>query len=252
MISRDSGRGTRGSGERPRFWGPASRHWRLRISAALSWLLAWTFLGAAQKPPSGGNSPNLRITIWVHDYARVKPSTLARAEREATRILGEAEVNLLWQSYSPPPGGPGAVPASQAASDATLIRVIFVEPSKAYALTHPEETLGITPMSREGERDTLVEVFLDRVRYQADYSGLSVGVLLGHAIAHELGHVLLRTSGHVSTGIMRAGWTPEDLRLADSGLLIFTSRQAELIRNEVRERAKEQAATEVATGTHSQ
>lgn len=43
---------------------------------ALSCVLAWNSLGAAQKPLASETLPNLRITIWVHDYAHTKPSTL--------------------------------------------------------------------------------------------------------------------------------------------------------------------------------
>ena len=35
--------------------------------------------------------------------------------------------------------------------------------------------------------------------------------LRGH-IAHELGHLLLRTTHHGPTGLMRDNWTPESIR----------------------------------------
>ncbi len=251
MKSRDSGSGLRGSGEWSRFGRLHTRYSGLRVLIILGWLLTWNSSGSAQKAPAGEALPNQRITIWVHDYARTKPGTLARAEKEAARIFGEAGVNLAWQSYSPWPGGPVAEAAPQAVSDVPHIHLSIVTRSKAYALPYHEETLGITPMSREGERGMLAEIFLDRVRYQADPAGVSVGLLLGHAIAHELGHVLLRTGGHVPTGIMRARWTPQDLHRAACGQLLFTPHQAELIRNEVRERTHQQAAIEVAASATS-
>ena len=36
--------------------------------------------------------------------------------------------------------------------------------------------------------------------------------LLGRAIAHEIGHLLLDTNQHASTGLMRATWSRSELR----------------------------------------
>ncbi len=48
------------------------------------------------------------------------------------------------------------------------------------------------------------------------------GDLLGHAAAHELGHLLLRSPAHTSAGLMRARWETEDLhRLPHAGLIFL-------------------------------
>ena len=36
------------------------------------------------------------------------------------------------------------------------------------------------------------------------------GVLLGHVMAHEIGHVLERTDRHSATGVMKAHWSASD------------------------------------------
>ena len=54
-------------------------------------------------------------------------------------------------------------------------------------------------------------------------------IVLAHAMAHEIGHLLL-PYGHSATGLMRADWDAKDMRLAVHGRLNFTSEQAELIR----------------------
>ena len=53
---------------------------------------------------------------------------------------------------------------------------------------------------------------------------------LGLTIAHEIGHLLLRTSMHTVTGLMSAAWSPAEAQLAASDRLLFTSREAALIR----------------------
>ena len=81
----------------------------------------------------------------------------------------------------------------------------------------PSTTLGFTPMSKDGERVTLTVVFVDLVKEQAKFACSSVSQLLAYVIAHEIGHILLRTSGHSSIGIMRSDWNAKDLQRAAHG-----------------------------------
>jgi hypothetical protein len=57
-------------------------------------------------------------------------------------------------------------------------------------------------------------------------------------MAHEIGHVLLRTLAHSRAGIMQARWRPKDLRDSEQGLLLFTSEQGRFMRNEVLRRMR--------------
>ena len=60
--------------------------------------------------------------------------------------------------------------------------------------------------------------------------------MLGCAIAHEVGHLLLGPSSHSAGGIMCGEWGPKELQLALMGRLLFASQQAKLIRAEARRR----------------
>jgi hypothetical protein len=102
----------------------------------------------------------------------------------------------------------------------------------------PSTTLGFTPMSKDGERVTLTVVFVDLVKEQAKFACSSVSQLLAYVIAHEIGHILLRTSGHSSIGIMRSDWNAKDLQRAAHGLLLFTPQQHEAMRIEVSARCE--------------
>jgi hypothetical protein len=61
-------------------------------------------------------------------------------------------------------------------------------------------------------------VFYDRVQ-QISRQTVNEGMVLGHAIAHELGHLLLGVDAHSPEGLMRAHWTSRDLALAAQGKL---------------------------------
>ena len=52
---------------------------------------------------------------------------------------------------------------------------------------------------------------------------VDVGHLLGCAIAHELGHLLLRSKEHAIEGVMRGDFGPAELRKASQRQLTFTA-----------------------------
>jgi hypothetical protein len=83
----------------------------------------------------------------------------------------------------------------------------------------------------------VLSVYLDAVTDVARRYGLPVGTVLGIALAHELGHVLLPPPSHSADGIMQAAWEGDDLRKAAAGTLAFNDAQAGLIRERLTRRA---------------
>lgn len=73
----------------------------------------------------------------------------------------------------------------------------------------------------------------------------SVLRILGYAIAHEIGHILLNLESHSDTGIMRAAWDLRQLQDACYGYLVFTPPQVEAIRLEIGRRSEQQKTPEV-------
>ena len=71
-------------------------------------------------------------------------------------------------------------------------------------------------------------------------SHFTLSRLLGLAIAHELGHVLLGSNSHSDLGLMRGRWNREDLEFMGLALPKFISNQAERIHADVQGRLKEQ------------
>jgi hypothetical protein len=57
--------------------------------------------------------------------------------------------------------------------------------------------------------------------------------LLAHAVAHEIGHVLLQQDAHSPTGLMRALWDRNDLQAMMAGQLGFTREESERVRAEL-------------------
>jgi hypothetical protein len=83
------------------------------------------------------------------------------------------------------------------------------------------------------EGDSVASVYYGRVASLAqgfDEMDWEIPLILGAAIAHELGHLLLGTNSHSPTGIMCGQWDRRFLRLALMGRQLFTPQQAEVIR----------------------
>ena len=71
---------------------------------------------------------------------------------------------------------------------------------------------------------TLATVFVDRVLWFAAKAEVDPGLVLGRAVAHEIGHLVLGTTRHTITGLMRAVWSREELKRNRPADWQFTSR----------------------------
>jgi hypothetical protein len=93
------------------------------------------------------------------------------------------------------------------------------------------QALGYSlPCARRGIQVTL---YADRIEAVTQHALASCYRVLGHALAHEVGHVLLRSPAHEHGGIMKAVWSPGDWQRAAVAVLGFSSDQATRIQQEV-------------------
>jgi hypothetical protein len=77
----------------------------------------------------------------------------------------------------------------------------------------------------------LATVFADLVRSVSRDAHLDYRLLLGRAIAHEIGHLLLDTNRHADSGLMRAGWSNAELRTNADADWTFAASEVSVIRN---------------------
>ena len=74
-----------------------------------------------------------------------------------------------------------------------------------------EPPLGFAVVDPDTRAGKMATVFHDQVEAVARRTGVARSELLGRALAHEVGHLLLGVRGHSRTGIMRAVWTDDEL-----------------------------------------
>src|SRR5262249_60671850 len=86
-----------------------------------------------------------------------------------------------------------------------------------------------------GREGCIASVFLDRVQEFANRSGISPHEVLGYAMAHELGHLLLGANSHSNRGLMQARLPNRDIQRGD---LLFTPNETAAIAQRILARIK--------------
>ena len=157
---------------------------------------------AAQERP-------LHMRIVVQDFAALPPPVLGEAETVVTRIYSQIGVDIAWRNI--------------AEFDAESIIHVGLLSAEMERRARPDRaTLGIAiPGAR------LVRVFVGRVEFLARGAQEDTGAVLGHVIAHEIGHVLLGLGAHSTAGLMA---DMLDLPRIALGGLWFDHGQAAIIR----------------------
>jgi hypothetical protein len=158
----------------------------------------------------------------------LREEALAASEEVARKVLALAGVRSEWRDCTEPPGGAGARCDPKAGSGEILLEVLG--PHQRAALRESGDVLGIAMLPRDGSRASYAAVFLDKADAMARLGGASTTQILGHAMAHELGHLLLESKQHSDTGLMRAQWSGPDLQRAAWGQLLFTSADSARLR----------------------
>jgi len=72
--------------------------------------------------------------------------------------------------------------------------------------------LGDAFIDAEQRSGGLATVYVDQVADVARRGNIDDGALLGHTIAHEIGHLLLGSVTHGTSGLMREIWSQKELR----------------------------------------
>jgi len=214
---------------------------RCTLGMGLALASGLTGLGHAARAAASETSP--AIKIHVHNYARVAPKTLAEAEEVTTEIFREAGLETRWaDSVLNAKDDPEPFAGHLTYSFADIqLSILPREMSERLGLS--SDVMGVVP----GTDAQIAYVFDSKVEalFQTTLSAYRTGhidrrvsesQILGIAIAHELGHLLLDLEGHSADGLMRAQWGLTDLRNAAFRMLLFTPQQAEVLRANARSR----------------
>jgi hypothetical protein len=152
---------------------------------------------------------------------------LAEAERVSSGIFGETGITLLWIECGSVEKKSSSAEDCEHVSDTLRLILRIIPESMAAQLHRPSRVFGMAVQA-----DAFI--FFGRIQMFSDIEGISEPVILGHAMAHELGHMVLRHTKHSQNGIMMETYRKDALRLAEKGRLQFTRQQAAEIRARLR------------------
>jgi hypothetical protein len=179
---------------------------------------------------SPANAQNSEISIHLYNLSGIPAGTLDRATREVCRIFAQQDVTINWTAGPPEAEEVHTTDQHGAAAfrDASVRPFLVVRVSRGLASKAPNGALGVSlPHSQFGISAT---IFQDRIEDLCHRTGWDFALLLGHVIAHEIGHVMLASNAHSPIGIMRARWGHDEFDLAAMGHLGFNPRQGAEIR----------------------
>jgi hypothetical protein len=192
--------------------------WSVAVLTALS-SSAWSKVPIMKELP---------ITVSVHNDAGIPFGILLQAESEASRIFRQSGLEIRWLNCTIPQSVPESPSECAAADFPRHLQLRIVKRS----LNLDERAMGISYLSDDGT-GCYADLFFDRAQLIHEISHISVAAILGHGVAHEIGHLLLGTNSHAPTGLMRARWQPADLADASQARLLFSRLESQEMRNKL-------------------
>ena len=149
---------------------------------------------------SAGAQTREREGLVVRSYNAfgVASNTMRSAERGLLTTFAGAGIDVHWRECRT------SRRTSLARCDEVLMpREVVVRIVQAPRTARDPNVLGFSYVDTRVKRGTLGTVYMDRVTALARQHRVEPGRMLGQAIAHEVAHLLLGTTAHASSGLMR-------------------------------------------------
>jgi hypothetical protein len=199
-------------------------------------------------PENTAKAQNHRPTVRVDVYnnAKASESVLAETGGYVRAIFGKAGIELVWVNSTARIREGQTESVDVASPEHSVTRVslaIIPRPDEiAPKIRDLDGSMGWTPAGQ----NTRTYVFYDRIQafvlnnFSRIYT-LRVPRLLAYAVVHELGHLLLPSPDtHSEKGIMKSQLDGSDIAELFSDTLGFSSKEAQLMRDEIERRARQE------------
>ncbi len=164
-----------------------------------------------------------RIEVNLYDTVGLRPEIREEMKRETSKIFHQAGLVLRWVVCEVAGHPLNMAECAQPLGSARLM--LQVVPGSSKKNPRAAGMAIIQPGSSH-----YACIYVDRVRDLAKAANWGGADLLGHAAAHELGHLLLGSSEHARAGVMRARWESDDLRRLSHNFLVFLPGQLAAVR----------------------
>lgn len=228
--------------------------WVAALAAQVGMLAA-----AEPERKSGGDRTQLRIMVYVYNYAQVPGTVLGHASQQVESIYRAAGVDTEWVNCPLLERDSHKYPACRrVGSGHNWVAIRIISRSRMSGLKLGADKMGLAAVPEDGEfgQSAFVcsgcaEPLLEQGQFK-EGATYAFGSIVGALMAHEIGHLVLGTLGHSGAGLMYSPWNLGDLKHAVQGQLVFTAKEARRIRDQVRERMRDAVETaEVRQQVHS-
>ncbi len=197
---------------------------RAGISLATA-LCAISWNASAREHPG---PDSYRVNVQMSSQVAAPPDLLRDGQETASNIFAGIHVQLrwvqlMWTGQMQQASNAVTDCVGEAATHNLAVEIVphapasFSDVALAMALPHADSGVRIT-------------IFYDRVEPLLGGHHAPEATILGYVLAHEIAHVLQGIARHSETGIMRARWTDNDLKLMGIRALTFTPEDIQLIR----------------------
>ena len=196
--------------------------------------------GAADAKERSEPTEPLKLTVRTYNYAEAPESVLESAKEVAAGVFRKLGVQIAWADCTPgsesAQGHPACQPRAVFETDVLNLKIISREMAERARHLFPSSTFGFALPAKGAGFGSNATIFYHSVIDIARQAKRPPVVVLGHVLAHELGHLLLGMKGHSRRGIMHIPWGPTELAQAAQGRLVFEAKQSRRIRTQVEAR----------------
>jgi hypothetical protein len=206
---------------------PFTLHPRVRI-ARIGVARALTCLGCITAAVVGHAfaAPAPNVIVRVYNAFGFANRDVREAVNAANALIDAADIHVSWRQCWKDRGAlqQDMHVCGDTLEPGELIVRLVTDPS---ASSGRVVSLGYSLVVGEGG-STLATVYGNRVTELSKLAHADLPTVLGRAMAHEIGHLLLGTNEHSSHGLMRAYWSAASVHAG--GEWSFASREAEYMR----------------------
>ena len=201
------------------------------------WLAALMLVGPAYGQQivvqKTGESRVYRICVEYYNYARAPNSVITEGLSITDDIFRQAGVQMLWKEVQL-----DSKDSDRPCDDLPTFCLRILPRAMSNRAEQRYEALG-SAVATDDNTGVVANVFYQRLEGLPVSVACSRAKILGHIIAHELGHLLLGRNSHSESGIMSANWQ-RDRQIAQlrAQSLFFSRDEAERIRHNILERER--------------
>lgn len=168
------------------------------------------------------------VTVRTYNNYGVSAADLAAARPHVESVFARTGIEVSWIDCwyrDQEVAGAAAACRQPLKPNELILRLQGASPLPGKRLVSMGFALVNTP---EGV-PFLATIFADLVRSVSRDTHLDFSLLLGRAIAHEIGHLLLDNNRHAERGLMRGGWSHVELRQNAESDWTFAADEAAVI-----------------------